>query len=241
MCWTIPERPRSPISTGSAPWPSRYGDAFLTIVRERQGPVGRDEGAAATRVSRSLAAYHLDKLARLGLLEVEYGRPPDAAAQAPAGPRSSTGRQRASSRSAFRRAITDFSPSCLCEPRRAPRGRLCARRSSGRLPNSARSSAPGQEAWSRCCASTATSPSKPTGELLRLRNCPFAAVAARCPKVVCSLNLALIRGVLAGLGADPSAALLEPRAGECCVAIQTTRSAQRQALDVCDDALPSNA
>jgi hypothetical protein len=84
---------------------------LFDYVRERQGPVGRDGAATATRVSRSLAAYHLDKLARLGLLEVEYGRPPDAAAQAPAGPRSSTGRQRASSRSAFRRAITDFSPS----------------------------------------------------------------------------------------------------------------------------------
>ena len=38
--------------------------------------MGRDRAATAAGISRSLAAFHLDKLAAAGLLEVEYRRPP---------------------------------------------------------------------------------------------------------------------------------------------------------------------
>src|SRR5580698_6042301 len=38
-------------------------------------PVGRDEAAAAMGIGRPLAAYHLDKLAALGLLTASYRRP----------------------------------------------------------------------------------------------------------------------------------------------------------------------
>src|SRR5919204_5778889 len=37
-------------------------------------PVGRDEVAAALGVGRTLAAYHLDRLAKEGLLSVAYTR-----------------------------------------------------------------------------------------------------------------------------------------------------------------------
>src|SRR5579885_2681097 len=45
------------------------------VVCDARRPTGR-EAAAAAGLSRSLAAYHLDRLARSGLLEVSYGRPP---------------------------------------------------------------------------------------------------------------------------------------------------------------------
>src|SRR5579884_1286982 len=38
--------------------------------------VSRDQAAGQVGVSRAVAAFHLDKLADLGLLEVEYRRPP---------------------------------------------------------------------------------------------------------------------------------------------------------------------
>jgi predicted ArsR family transcriptional regulator len=57
--------------------------------------------------------------------------------------------------------------------------------------------------------------------VLRLRNCPFDSVAGQCPAVVCDLNLALIRGILTGLGADPGRASLKPQRGNCCVAIRS--------------------
>src|ERR1051326_7211860 len=43
-------------------------------VLARRREVGRDEAARALRMSRALAAFHLDKLAEHGLLETSYRR-----------------------------------------------------------------------------------------------------------------------------------------------------------------------
>ncbi|MGH3969715.1 MAG: helix-turn-helix domain-containing protein, partial [Mycobacterium sp.] len=48
---------------------------YLHVAAEAN-PVSRDAAAAAFGVSRSVAAFHLDKLAEVGLVEVEYRRPP---------------------------------------------------------------------------------------------------------------------------------------------------------------------
>ncbi|HEU4532911.1 MAG TPA: hypothetical protein VFS00_02290, partial [Polyangiaceae bacterium] len=54
---------------------------------------------------------------------------------------------------------------------------------------------------------------------LRARNCPFHAIAARYPPLVCGMNLALYEGLLEGLGAARLEARLDPRPGECCVRV----------------------
>src|SRR5204863_686235 len=43
-------------------------------VRERRAAVGRDEASQACGISRSLAAFHLDRLAEAGLLTIEFRR-----------------------------------------------------------------------------------------------------------------------------------------------------------------------
>jgi len=43
-------------------------------LRERQEPVGREEAARHTGITPRLAAFHLDRMADAGLLEVEYRR-----------------------------------------------------------------------------------------------------------------------------------------------------------------------
>jgi predicted ArsR family transcriptional regulator len=43
-------------------------------LRERHGPVGREEAAQHAGVTARLAAFHLDRMADAGLLEVEYRR-----------------------------------------------------------------------------------------------------------------------------------------------------------------------
>jgi predicted ArsR family transcriptional regulator len=43
-------------------------------LRERQEPVGREEAARDTGIKPRLAAFHLDRMADAGLLEVEYRR-----------------------------------------------------------------------------------------------------------------------------------------------------------------------
>jgi predicted ArsR family transcriptional regulator len=52
-------------------------------------PVGRDEVATALGIGRTLAAYHLDRLAKDGLLSVAYARRSGRPAPAPDGPPSS--------------------------------------------------------------------------------------------------------------------------------------------------------
>jgi len=44
-------------------------------VSDAGRPVSRDEAAGAAGITRTLAAYHLDKLAEAGLLTTTYQRP----------------------------------------------------------------------------------------------------------------------------------------------------------------------
>ena len=53
---------------------------------------------------------------------------------------------------------------------------------------------------------------------VRLRNCPFDAVAKEHITLVCGMNLALAQGLVAGLGADGIGVRLDPMPGACCVA-----------------------
>ena len=52
----------------------------------------------------------------------------------------------------------------------------------------------------------------------QLANCPFHELVVRHRELVCTLNLHLLRGALAGLGA-PVQARLDPAEGRCCVTI----------------------
>jgi hypothetical protein len=55
---------------------------------------------------------------------------------------------------------------------------------------------------------------------LRLRNCPFHPLTATAPDLVCGLNHAFISGMMDGLEASGVDAVLDPRAGECCVELR---------------------
>jgi predicted ArsR family transcriptional regulator len=52
--------------------PTRRGAYDYVSAQGR--PVGRDEAAGALGIGRTLAAYHLDRLAEAGLLSVAYAR-----------------------------------------------------------------------------------------------------------------------------------------------------------------------
>ena len=55
------------------------------------------------------------------------------------------------------------------------------------------------------------------GEQVVLANCPFDRLARNHTELVCGLNLALVEGVLQGLGCTALQAALDPRPGRCCV------------------------
>lgn len=60
------------------------------------------------------------------------------------------------------------------------------------------------------------------GNVLRLRNCPFHAIAREHVDLVCGMNLALMRGVLSVVGDDDLHAVLDPAPDRCCVAFVDT-------------------
>jgi len=192
-------------------------------VAAQDGPARRDDAARAVGISRTLAAYHLDRLAEAGLLATSYARPSG---------RGGPGAGRPAKR--YERVQQEVSVSV--PPRNYP---LLARL----LVDAVAADGSGQvraalvtaaEAEGRThaadgadlLASLAEDGYEPTvveGEQIELRNCPFHALAQRQTELVCSLNHALVRGLLAGRGDDPGRADLAPTTGRCCILIHPDR------------------
>ncbi|HXF22197.1 MAG TPA: transcriptional regulator [Streptosporangiaceae bacterium] len=55
---------------------------------------------------------------------------------------------------------------------------------------------------------------------MRLRNCPFHQLAQQDRSTVCGMNLALVDGMITGLGTCGLHPVLDPQPGNCCVAIR---------------------
>jgi predicted ArsR family transcriptional regulator len=195
-------------------------------------PVSREECARVARIDRALVAYHLDKLVEHGLLEATYAHPEVRA-------RSRTGRPPKLYRRSLREFVSSTPPrdyrlladllvqaadgSDPSVRRAIKKAAYSLGRSLGEETRTASGSS--DDALAELLRSRGYEPYNPAGDLLRLGNCPFHAVAARHPQLVCALNLALLEGVLAGLGDDPMRAVLAPQEGCCCVAVRaSTRS-----------------
>jgi predicted ArsR family transcriptional regulator len=186
-------------------------------VRRQAGPVSRDEAADATAMSRSLVAFHLDKLVEAGLLRARY--------EAPAGPR---GRGRAPKvyepagdglaisipARRYELIAEILADAVAADP--ADAGRAAARLARLR----------GREVgvrWGQADASLVElltelgfEPVVQDGRMV-LRNCPFHALAVRQTALVCGLNHAFVTGLVDGLGAGTVEPRLVPRPGFCCV------------------------
>ena len=192
------------------------------VVRERAEPVGRDEAAAAAGVGRALAVYHLDKLVEAGLLTASYQRPPG---------RSGPGAGRPAKlylRSDREFAVTvppreyELAARLLVQAvEEDPSGRSravlleAARRLGAELAGAAGAAGDLEGAL----AGHGYEPRRGEDGVIRLRNCPFHQLAEQHRDVVCGMNLGLIEGIVAGLGADGLRPVLDPRPGHCCVAI----------------------
>ena len=50
-------------------------------------------------------------------------------------------------------------------------------------------------------------------------NCPFHELSQANPPVICGMNLALLTGLVRGLGARTLEARMDPGPGRCCVVI----------------------
>lgn len=176
--------------------------------------VGRDEAADALGIPRQTAAYHLDRLADEGLVEVEFLRRTG---------RTGPGAGRPAK--LYRKTDRDFEVSL--PPRRyglAARILLEAV-SSGAIDRIDLAAAArrigaelGQDGLEQALRETGYDPVEEEGET-RFRNCPFHALKEQDQRTVCNLNLGLVEGMLDGAG-DGRRAVLEPSESYCCVRIR---------------------
>jgi predicted ArsR family transcriptional regulator len=205
--------------------PARRALYEYVVAQGRE--VGRNEAAEAVGMQRTLAAFHMDRLAGAGLLDVAYRR---------LSARSGPGAGRPAK--LYRRPATERAVSL------PPRdylgvGKILAEavERSGTEEQLFRAGREQGAAAGRTLASAMGSAGVELDDLinhladrgyepyqdaeaLRLRNCPFDALARDFPVVACGTNLALLEGMLAGAGlAETYAARLAPRPGECCVVI----------------------
>jgi predicted ArsR family transcriptional regulator len=217
------------------------------VVCERAEPVGRDEAAAAAGVGRALAIYHLDKLVEAGLLTASYQRPPGRSgpgAGRPAKLYMRSDREFAvtvppreyelAARLLVQAVEADpcgDSRAALLEAARRIGAELGGRFRPGHADRTGvadRTGLPGRAEVAEldgvadldeALAEHGYEPRNDEDGVIRLRNCPFHQLAEHHRDVVCGMNLGLIEGILAGLGAKGVRPVLDPQPGHCCVAI----------------------
>lgn len=184
--------------------------AAYRLVAAAPAPLGRDEVATSLGIGRTLAAFHLDKLAEAGLLEVSYarltgrtgpgaGRPAKLYRRAPGEHGVSVPPRRYLSAAqvlaeAVERAGADATLSAIAHREGAARSRgpvLDRLVDEGYEPES-------------------------SGDGVVLRNCPFHALARDFTELICGMNLAFLAGLVDGRGYR---ARLDPGEGRCCVVL----------------------
>jgi predicted ArsR family transcriptional regulator len=215
--------------------PNRH--RLYEFVAASHEPVGRDDAAAALGISRELAAFHLDRLSRGGLLNAEYrrrnGRTGPGAGR-PAKLYRRSDRDVAVSLPARRYdRAADLMAGAL-DRMSGPRGAdvvgsvarnhgaaagVAARLAVGARPSQRRL----QEALMDTLSGAGFEPDvDQSNGTVFLRNCPYYAIAEAPRELTCGMNRAWADGLVDGLGL-PAIAELAPDAGRCCVVFRTER------------------
>jgi predicted ArsR family transcriptional regulator len=213
----------------------RRREAYDFVVAQGR-PVTRDEVSAGVSMTRSLAAFHLDKLADAGLLSTSFRRPADRVSGPGAGRPSKL----------YEASALEIDVSI--PPRRYDvLGRIMAKalassndRSDGTTTAARRvAREEGVDVGRQHTATGRTSKRKlrtavnetlaqygyeprTQGTSILLSNCPYRALVDVTPRLICELNENFVTGMIAGLAADEvvAAELCGPIDNNCCVRIR---------------------
>ncbi len=213
-------------------------DLYLFVAGAAEA-VSRDQAAQNFGVSRGVAAFHLDKLAALGLVDVEYRRPPGRGG--PGAGRPAKFYRRALGEVSFSVPARDYEVAghLLAEAvtvsarRRIPVARasrevarkfgrslgLRARQLAGVEPTTTEVMDAVLSALSDCGYEP-----RRDGASVALANCPFHSLAEEYRDLVCGMNLELMAGFTEELQGAELEARLEPVDGQCCVRLTTPGS-----------------
>ena len=197
------------------------------VVRQAR-PVGREEAARALRISRALAAFHLDRLVDGGLLDAGYQRltgrvGPGAGRPARVYWRPEHEFSLTLPERQYERAAQLFAAALERLGHGSPPAELreAATELGEDLGSQGRHAAPAR----RLAAALERGGYEPHLEAtgtIRLRNCPFDALADRHRPLMCGTNLALAEGIVRGAQVTELTPVLDPQPGFCCVAFVPT-------------------
>jgi predicted ArsR family transcriptional regulator len=191
------------------------------FVAAQQGPVTREDAAEATGISRTLAAYHLDKLTDAGLVAAGFARP--------AGRRGGPGAGRPTKHyTRATRELTVTLPSrsylvmadllaAAVEADHTGSVRTSAARHARDTGRTAAANTEGN--LETALQALGYEPTQTAEGDIEMRNCPFHQLSQAHADLVCHLNLDLIHGLLEGAGQRIERAELDPHEGRCCVLI----------------------
>jgi predicted ArsR family transcriptional regulator len=211
--------------------------ALYRYVVGQADAVGRDEAAKAARTTRENAAFHLDRLVEGGLLEPTFRRL--SGRTGPGAGRPSKLYRRSSLEldvtvPARRYQLlaellaTAIDAARGADPRReVTRAARALGRGLGAEARGRAGSRPSRAALLRAAIAVLDeygfAPAEESRGSVRLRNCPFDALARAHRQLVCGMNLAFMEGIIAGLDATGITARLDPQPGRCCVTLSTDR------------------
>jgi predicted ArsR family transcriptional regulator len=191
-------------------------------VRARGEPVGREQAAEAVGIGRSLAAYHLDKLADHGLLRTSYRRPDGRTGPGAGRPAKLYAPVEEEVAVSFPARDYEFAAGLMADAAEADTGgsgaaalREVARARGRELGRTLQG-----KALEAALRERGYEPFEDEDGVIRLRNCPFHRLAAEHRDLVCGMNHAFLGGLLEGLERDDLQGRLEPQPGRCCVAIR---------------------
>lgn len=189
-------------------------------VSSQDRPVAREEAAEAAGITRTLAAYHLDKLADAGLLAGTYQRPPGRSGPGAGRPAKLYQLARQELAVSVPPRAYEMLARLLAEAAESDTTgnvRVTLRRAAHDLGRQTGSES-GVDLISAMSA-CGYQPHAAAEGALELHNCPFHRITQEHPELVCGLNLSLIEGVIAGSAHPQARAVLNPSPGRCCVVI----------------------
>jgi predicted ArsR family transcriptional regulator len=218
-----PELDRRLVGLASLRDPLRWD--LYRCATSRDGGVGRDEAAAAVGISRSLAAYHLDKLVEAGLLDVRFERL--TGRSGPGAGRTAKVYQRPAGAVEVSLPVRDYRSIAELLARAIeadPSGRAQTElnrvaRTFGAEVGTNADQAQGAAGLRSLLGERGYEPYDDDEGAIRFRNCPFGQLAETHRDLVCRTNLAFVEGLLDGAHAGDLHAVLDPREDRCCVAL----------------------
>ena len=213
--------------------PTRRGLYEHVVASET--PVARDDAAAALGIGVPLAAFHLDRLVRAGLLEAEYRRRGERRGPGAGRPAKLYRRPRGTVQLSLPARRYELAAELLAESvaatgrptldalREAARERGRTLAGNAGVEERPRTAGEAEDALLSALSASGFEPLRdPRTGAIRLHNCPFDALAREHRDVACPMNLALLEGLADTLGGDVTA-VPDDTPGFCCVRLDPIR------------------